>query len=165
MASWNDIVQAEPEFAAAVQRRFDAHRHKTLATLRADGSPRISGVEATFGGGQLWLGMMPESRKALDLRRDSRLALHSASTDPEMAEGDAKLSGTAEEVSDPSSYGVFAGASTQASGEKPPPLGSFHLFRVDIADVVLVRVGGDPPDRLVIETWREGRGVHRVERR
>jgi hypothetical protein len=165
MSSWGEIAQAEPGFAATVQRRFDAHRHKTLATLRADGSPRISGVEATFGGGELWLGMMPDSRKALDLRRDPRLALHSASLDPEMSEGDAKISGRAQEVSDPSSYRSFARASGEATGEKPPPAGSFHLFRVDVSEVVLIRVGGDPPDRLVIETWRADTGLHRVERR
>jgi hypothetical protein len=135
-----------------------------LATLRADGSPRISGVEATFGGGELWLGMMPDSRKALDLRRDPRLALHSASLDPRMAEGDAKISGRGHEVSDPSSYESFARASGQATGENPPPPGSFHLFRVDVTEVVLTRVGGDHGDHLVIETWRPDRGVQRVER-
>jgi hypothetical protein len=165
MASWSEIVEAEPEFAGAVRQRFDAHKHKTIATLRADGSPRISGVEATFGGGELWLGMMPDSRKALDLRRDPRLALHSASLDPEMSEGDAKVSGRAEEVSDPASHRAFALASGQATGEKPPPPGSFHLFRVDVSDVVLIRVGGDPPDRLEIETWQPGEPLRRVERK
>jgi Pyridoxamine 5'-phosphate oxidase len=164
MTSWGEVVEAEPEFAAAVRGRFDAHKHKTIATLRADGSPRISGVEATFGGGELWLGMMPESRKALDLRRDPRLALHSGSLDPEMAEGDAKISGLAEEVSDPSSYRAFSDAAASATGEQQPPMGSFHLFRVNLTDVVLIRVGGDPPDHLVIETWRSGKGLHRVER-
>src|SRR5688500_9406043 len=98
MASWSDVARAEPEFAQTVQRRFDAHKHKTLATLRKNGAPRISGVEATFGGGELWLGMMPGSRKALDLRRDPRLALHSATLDPAVSEGDAKLSGRGVEV-------------------------------------------------------------------
>ena len=91
---------AAPELAVAVQRSFDAHIHKTLATLRADGSPRISGQEASFREGELWLGMMPDSRKATDLLRDPRLALHSATVDPEMAGGDAKLAGRAEEVTD-----------------------------------------------------------------
>jgi hypothetical protein len=45
MAAWRDVEQSEPEFAARVRRLFEAGRHKTIATLRADGSPRISGIE------------------------------------------------------------------------------------------------------------------------
>lgn len=70
MASWREFAASAPELAAGVLRLFDAHKHKTMATIRKDGSPRISGIEATFEDGQLWLGMMPSSRKAQDLRRD-----------------------------------------------------------------------------------------------
>ena len=163
MARWADVERTEPAFAAAVRTRLDAHRHKMIATLRADGSPRISGVETTFSDGDLWLGMMPGSRKAQDLRRDPRLALHSGSPDPDDADpsrwaGDAKLSGRAEEVTDAEGYRRYAG---DAQGAPEP--GSFHLFRIEIDDVTLVRIG-DPPDRLLIETWRQGAGVSRVER-
>ena len=48
MATWHDVERAEPEFAQRVRGLFEAHRHKTIATLRADGSPRISGIEAAF---------------------------------------------------------------------------------------------------------------------
>ena len=66
-----------------MRARFDAHRHKILGTLRADGSPRLSGIETTFKDGELWLGMMPGSRKVQDLQRDPRLALHSPPVDPD----------------------------------------------------------------------------------
>lgn len=158
MAAWHDVVSAAPEFAKAVQERFDAHRHKTLATLRKDGSPRISGIEASFVDDQLWLGMMHGSRKAIDLRRDPRLALHSATVDSEMSDGDAKIAGRAVEVTDRAAVDAFV----ESSGEDPPA--PFHLFRVDIAEVALVRVG-DPPDHLVIESWRENEGLRRIERR
>src|SRR3972149_4326856 len=99
MARWQDVVDSAPEFAATVQSLFDAHRHKTLATLRKDGSPRISGIETQFKAGELWFGSMKDARKAVDLRRDSRLALHSPSPDPgddPLAwPGDAKLAGRA----------------------------------------------------------------------
>ena len=99
MATWSEIESAAPELAGRARAAFDAHKHKVLATLRRDGSPRISGIEATITDGELWLGMMPGSRKALDLRRDPRLALHSASDDPPddptAWTGDAKLSGRA----------------------------------------------------------------------
>jgi hypothetical protein len=156
-------MNAAPELSAAVQQRFDAYIHKTLATLRADGSPRISGVEASFRDGELWLGMMPESRKAKDLLRDPRFALHSATVDPDMTDGDAKLSGRAEEVTDRETFAWFVGQEREQKGEEPPL--PFHLFRVEVDEIVLTTLGGDPPDRLVIETWRERRGITRVERR
>ena len=161
--AWAEFARSEPEFAKLIEDRFNSHKHKMLATLRKDGSPRITGIEATFANGQLWLGMMPGSMKALDLRRDPRLALHSASVDPEMAEGDAKIAGRAIEHRAEDTKAKFAGAVKDASGEDMPP-GPFHLFSIDIEEVVLIRIG-DPADHLVIETWREGKGLKRVERR
>ena len=157
------MTKAAPELAAAVQRCFDAHIHKTLATLRADGSPRVSGQEMSFRDGNAWLGMMPDSRKARDLQRDPRLAVHSATVDPSMAGGDAKLSGRALEVTDRETFDWFISKEGEEKGEEPPE--PFHLFRVDVGEIVLTTLGGDPPDHLVIETWRERRGVTRVERR
>jgi hypothetical protein len=159
MVRWADLERAEPELAAAVRARFDAHRHKVLGTLRADGSPRLSGIEATFSRGELWLGMMPDSRKALDLRRDPRMALHSATVDPELAEGDARIGGRAIEDTRPGAMAeLVAGDDRHAD---PPP---GHVFRVDIEDVLLLRIG-DPPDHLVLETWTPGQGRRRIERR
>jgi len=160
MASWAEIETAAPELAARARAAFDAHKHKVLATLRRDGSPRVSGIEATFADGQLWLGMMPGSRKALDLRRDPRLALHSASLDPPTDDpgswaGDAKLSGRAVEVDDP------ALLERLGAGEDA---GEAHLFRVDVAELVHTRVG-EPADHLVIELWQEGRGLRTMRRR
>ena len=104
MATWDEVVAEAPELAEAVRARLDAGVHKTLATLRADGSPRISGTEVTFVDGDLWFGSMWQSRKALDLQRDPRFALHSASADPPEWTGDAKLSGRREEVTDPARF-------------------------------------------------------------
>jgi hypothetical protein len=162
VASWQQVTAEAPALAAAAEERFAAHRHKLLATLRRDGSPRLSGIEATFVGGELFLGMMPDSRKGADLRRDPRLALHSGSPDPDDADpsawvGDAKLSGHAIEVTDPETVRLFVGE----QAEMPP--GSFDLFRVDVQELTTIRVG-DPADHLVIETWREGRGIQRIER-
>jgi hypothetical protein len=159
MASWQEVEAAVPELARAARAVFDAHRHKLLATLRRDGSPRISGIEATFADGDLWLGMMPGSRKAMDLRHDPRLALHSASLDPPDDPtdwtGDAKLAGRAVEVDDP------ARLARLGAGEEA---GEAHLFRVEVTELVHTRVG-DPPDHLVIEVWQEGRGLRRLQRR
>jgi hypothetical protein len=160
MATWEEFTAAAPDLAKAVRAVFDAQTNKLLATLRRDGSPRISGIETTFKDGELWLGMMDGSRKALDLRRDPRMALHNASADPgddpSAWQGDAKLAGRAIEITDPAALEAFR------TPEQPP--GPFHLFRVDITEVVLTRVGS-PPDHLAIELWRDGEGVRRFERR
>ena len=157
MASWGEVVASAPAFAEAVRGYLDGHLHKTLATLRRDGSPRISGIETVFTEDDLFLGMMWHSFKAIDLRRDPRFALHSGSVDPPAWTGDAKLSGRAEEVADQARVrAVLAGADR----EQPGPA---HLFRADITDVSVVRLG-DPPDHLVTELWRPGQAV-RVTRR
>lgn len=66
VATWQHIVDSAPEFAATLRRHLDARAHKTIATLRVDGSPRISGIETFFADGELWFGSMPNARKALD---------------------------------------------------------------------------------------------------
>ena len=101
VTSWRDVEQAEPAFAQLVRRLFDAHRHKTIATLRADGSPRISGIEAAFEDSDLVFSSMPSARKGADLRRDPRFALHSATVDPVAGAearwpGEAKISGSSD---------------------------------------------------------------------
>jgi hypothetical protein len=162
VTSWNDVEAAVPDLAAAVRAAFDAHRHKLLATLRADGSPRLSGNEATFRDGQIWLGMMPRSLKALDLRRDPRLELHSAPVEVELKLGDARIAGRAVEETDAGVLRAFSAAAEEEHGAPPPS--PFDLFRVDITDVVLIRIG-DPADHLVIESWSPAAGYRRTERR
>ena len=170
MAAWSEVEAAVPDLAAAVRAVFDAHKHKVIATLRADGSPRVSGNEAGFSDGEVWLGMMDGSVKARDLLRDPRLAIHSATADPEMKQGDAKLAGRAVEVTDPEVIRRFgetvaeehAGPDNhEVTEEAPEP---FHLFRVDITEVSIVRIG-DPADHLVIESWSAAAGYRRTERR
>jgi hypothetical protein len=158
MASWTEVEAAAPELAAQARKVLEAHLHKTMATVRKDGSPRISGTEAKFFEGDIYLGSMPGSRKAADLRRDPRLALHCAPIYTKLTDGDAKLSGRAVEVTDPGVIARF----TDSLEERPPD--PFPLFRIDITELTLTRIG-DPPDHIVIETWREGRGIQRFERR
>jgi hypothetical protein len=154
--SWGQVETEAPELAALARGFLDAYVHKTLATLRRDGSPRISGTEVVFADGELWLGSMWRSLKALDLLRDPRFALHSGSVDPPGWTGDAKLAGRAEEVTDLERKAAIIG--------NDAPAGSSHLFRADVTELVVVRLG-EPADHLVIETWHAGRGVTRRERR
>jgi hypothetical protein len=150
MTAWKDVERAEPEFAQRVRGLFDRRRHKTIATVRADGSPRISGIEVAFEDGELVFGSMQNARKGADLRRDPRFALHSATIDPvEGAEaqwpGEAKISGRA------------IAATPLAEGSDG------DRFRADIAEVVHTHLD-EKATLLVVEWWTPARGLRAIER-
>ena len=159
MASWSDVTAAAPDLAADVQARFEAHGLAFLATLRKDGSPRISGLETFFGAGELWLGMMDGARKLADLRRDPRFALHAATADKEVKDGDAKLSGIARWVDDDATFATFTEAARAVHDHMPE--GRFPLFRADVLEISHLRPNGD---HLVIRWWREGAPPQEVKR-
>jgi len=152
VAGWSQFEAEAPELSARVRARLDAHGHKTIATLRRDGSPRISGTEARFADGELWIGSMWQALKARDLQRDPRFALHSGSDEPSEWTGDAKLSGVAEEITDPERV-------RQLNGGQGPS----HLFRLDLREVSTVGLD-DSRKQLVIEVWTPGRGVRTKHR-
>jgi hypothetical protein len=150
MATWKDVEQAEPDFAARVRRLFDAGRHKTIATVRADGSPRISGIEVEFADGELRFGSMAGARKGADLRRDPRFALHGPTFHPQEGKeaqwpGEAKIAGRA----------VPAGPADDEADA--------GLFLADISEVVITRLNPEAT-LLVIESWTPARGLAVTER-
>ncbi|HEX4723671.1 MAG TPA: pyridoxamine 5'-phosphate oxidase family protein [Pseudonocardiaceae bacterium] len=143
MTTWEELAAAEPDLARRVRALFAQRKHATIATLRADGSPRISGTEVEFADGGLHIGSMGGARKALDLRRDPRYALHCPTVDaPDDDQaawpGDAKIAGRAFE---------------EADGDD----GS-HRFRLDVSEVVLTRLT-EAGDQLRIESWHPERGL------
>jgi hypothetical protein len=151
MARWSEFASADPALAGRIEERFRIRKHKTLATLRKDGSPRISGIEVEFADGELFLGMMPDSIKLHDLERDARLALHSPTEDPPDGgaqgwAGEAKLAGVAVEVD--------ASALPVAGGRR---------FRIDITEAVLTHLN-EAGDLLVVESWHPETGTRRLER-
>jgi hypothetical protein len=150
MTAWRDVEQAAPEFAQRVRALFDAHRHKTIATVRVGGAPRISGIETVFEDGELVFGSMANARKGADLRRDPRFALHSATVDPiEGSEarwpGEAKISGRA----------IAAGPIAEGQdGDR---------FLADIAEVVHTHLNV-AATMLVVQWWTPKHGLRMVER-
>ena len=137
MASGAEFAAAEPEFAVRVRKLPSSRKHLTMATLRRDGSPRISGTEVQFSDDQVQLGSMPAAVKALDLLRDPRVAIHGPTHDPTKSgawRGEAKIAGRAMAV---------------------PTDGEGHSFRIDIREVVVTRLGGKG---LLIESWDPERG-------
>ncbi|MGC9438840.1 pyridoxamine 5'-phosphate oxidase family protein [Streptomyces sp. WG5] len=154
VADWAAFATAEPALAATVEARFGAYTHHTLATLRRDGSPRTSGLEVRFLGGKLWLGMMPGSLKALDLRRDPRFALQANPGDGTgMGGGDVRIGGRAVEVEEAEARAAYV-----KEVEPPEP---FHLFRTELTEVVRTCVEGDC---LVVQVWQPGEPLRTVRR-
>ncbi len=145
MASWAQVENEAAELAKAVRTCFDVRKHCTMATLRADGSPRISGTEVQWEDGELQIGSMPGALKAHDLRRDGRVAIHSPTVDPPDGNesawaGEAKVAGVAVEVE---------------TGD------ASHRFRIDLTEIVHTKVDGDA---LLITSWHRGRGVEQRRR-
>ncbi len=148
MVTWGQFESEAAELAATIRARFEAAPTHVLATLRRDGSPRVSGSEVDFMAGDLSFGSMRNAVKARDLRRDGRCAIHAHPS----KDGDAKVAGVAQEIT-----GEAKRAYTR--GSEPP--GGFHAFRLDLTEAVLTSVEGD---ELVVRLWRPGEGV-RVLRR
>jgi len=147
LPSWAEFATANPEFAARLRALLASRKHLTMATLRRDGSPRISGTEIEFADGQVRIGSMPGAVKALDLRRDPRVAIHGPTDDPPELNaagwvGEAKVAGTATEVDSGSTA---------------------HRFLIDIQEAVITRLN-EAGNRLVVESWTEVRGYQIAER-
>jgi hypothetical protein len=155
MPSWKEFERSEPDFAVRVRRLFEAGRHKTIATLRADGSPRISGIECEFTDADLRFGSMAAARKGADLARDPRFALHGPTFHPVEGKesewpGEAKIAGKA----------VFAGPVTTDEATEQP---EGQMFVADITEVVITHLTAEAT-RLVVESWTPGSGLRTVER-
>jgi hypothetical protein len=145
MPSWGEFESAEPEFARRIRVLMSARKHLTMATLRRDGSPRISGTEVEFAADQLKIGSMAGAVKAQDLIRDARVAIHGPTSDPAEDNpggwsGEAKIAGR---------------AASHDSGDDT------HAFTIDVEEAVITSVSGD---KLVVESWTPSRGYRRIER-
>jgi hypothetical protein len=147
VATWGEFEEAEPDFATQVKALFDAGRHKTIATVRADGSPRISGIECVIADGQLTMGSIGNARKGADLKRDPRFALHGPTFHPVEGKegewpGEVKVAGTV--------------TLTESSPEA-------DAFVADIIEVAFTHLNPEAT-RLVVEWWTPVNGLQRVER-
>lgn len=151
MACWQEFAAAEPELSTVVRARLTALRHHVLATVRADGAPRVSGTEVAWYGVDLTLGSMPSARKALDLRRDARFALHgNPGEGGEPTSPDVKISGRAHEVT--------GAEHEQWVATVAPPSTCSHLFRLDLTEIVTTGLNADHT-QLIIRSWRPELGV------
>ena len=161
--SWDDFSRAAPALAAVVRHRLEASEHHVIATLRADGSPRVNGTNVLFDGGELLVGCMPGTRRADDLRRDPRCALHTAPDLPTMPEGDARLECVAVQLDPAAAAAVFAqlasGGDEDGPAEAEPLEG--ELFALRLRSVSTIRT---VDDHLDLQVWSPATGVRNVQR-
>jgi len=163
--TWTDFAAGAPETAAVFLRRLEATGMALLATIRRDGSPRISPLEPDVSSGRLWLGSMPNSTKSKDLRRDPRCCLHSATEDKEVKDGDAKLWGRAIEVVDLADRQAFVASVKERTGNDLDAMpGGFDLFWLDVTGASAVQLGADG-QHLRITAWEAGGEERVIERR
>ena len=154
--NWEAFKQAVPELAERAEQLFDKTGVVLVGTIRKNGSPRISPVESLITGGELYLGMMWKTYKALDLLRDPRCTIHNAIQDRFASEGELKLHGRAIDIQDSDTRRRYGDALYEKIGWKPPEGMKFHLFSVDVESAALFVADGDA--RLVTR-WRAGEAV------
>ncbi len=151
-ATWGQFAESDPELAALGEAQFGRTGLVLVGTLRRDGWPRISPVEPFFAGGQLYLGMMWRSVKALDLLRDPRCVVHSTVSNRDGTEGEFKVYGRAREVDDPDEWRKFGYAVYAAIGLRIEDVEGY-CFAIDIESVVFSVLRGEEFHRQI---WRAG---------
>jgi hypothetical protein len=154
--NWSGFAAAAPELAVLGVERFERTGLCLVGTIKADGYPRISPVEPYIVDGELMLGMMWRSKKALDMQRDPRVVVHSTVSDTAGTEGDFKVYGRAVDVPEPERRTRFGDATEARIDWRPSE--PFHLVSVDIDSAGFVIFGDD---RYGL-AWDSGRGLRRL---
>jgi predicted pyridoxine 5'-phosphate oxidase superfamily flavin-nucleotide-binding protein len=156
------FAEEAPRIADVFVRRHTATSNLCLlATLRSDGYPRISPMEPRILDGELILVGMPNTTKFRDLARDPRFCLHTATVDPYVGDGDAKLWGEVENLQDQDVHERFANDLFEESGFdlRGQEFDPFYIANIAAASSIEV-VGGE----LSITIWKPGEGEQVVRK-
>jgi hypothetical protein len=149
---WDEFEEQAPDLAALGRERIEGNEIVLVGTVTKRGEPRISAVEPMIFEGQLLLGMMWQSRKALDLLRDPRILVHTVISKGDGTEGEFKVRGRAVDVKDPGLRERYANAVFQKIDWRPSE--PYHLFAVDIEGAAFIRYGGE--ERTVLRWQARG---------
>ncbi len=147
---WQDFKKSGPDLAALGEELFERTGLVLLGSLRKDGFPRISPVEVLFNDGHLFLGMMWKSRKALDLLREPRCTVHSATSNRDGSQGDFKVYGRAVEIHDLETRRRYSEALYLKIRWKPEEP-EFHLFSIDVDSIALVEF---KDEKMTQRVWK-----------
>jgi Pyridoxamine 5'-phosphate oxidase len=157
---WSDFEARQPRLATLGREKLLGPGVVLVVTVRRDGTPRLSPVEPFLLDGELWLSMLRQSTKAVDLARDPRILVHSVVTGRDGGDGEFKVRGTARSETDPAVQRRYAKAVAEALGWRPIP-GEFHLFAVDLDDITFIRYVEATGDQFVTRWPRGGEFVRR----
>jgi hypothetical protein len=146
IVNWDEFAATAPELAEFGRERITRDGAVLLGTIRADGTPRISPVEAYFFEGAIALGMMWRSRKALDLERDPRCLLHTLVLSKDGRAGEFKLRGQAVDIPEPARRQRYADLVFAAIDWRPTE--PYHLCEIDIESAAYIDFSGDGLMRL-----------------
>jgi hypothetical protein len=145
---WSEIERSQPRLAELGRHRLLGPGVVLVGTIRRDGTPRISPVEPFVMDGDLWLIMMWRSTKAIDLTRDPRILVHSVITSRDGGEGEYKVRGAVHAQTDVAAQRRLADSVEKRLGWRPEP-GRFHLFAVDIDEIIFIRYDDASGDQFV----------------
>jgi hypothetical protein len=127
MSTWGEFRVEHPALAAFGAERL-GYAPAYLATVRADGAPRVHPVTPVIGDDHLFLFMEPTSPKGRDLRERGSYALHSAVPDMKGTGGEFRMSGTATLVDDQELRALAVAAASYSPAER------YILFELHIAE-------------------------------
>jgi hypothetical protein len=149
---WIDFEAKNEDLSALVRAKLIEPGLVMVATIRSDGSPRVSPVNPHVWDGDLCLSLASMTRKAADVRRDPRILVHNAVTRWDGADGELKVRATARAETDASALDNFAAAVKERTGWAPPP-GTFNLYRLDIDDVTFIDRENRPAYAPGVTRW------------
>jgi hypothetical protein len=127
-STWGEFAAAEPELAVFVAERLQA-APSYLATVRANGAPRVHPVTPIITADGIYLFMEPTSPKGTDLRERGSFALHNGVPDNAGTGGEASMSGTGHPVDDPAVRATVVAAASYG------PADHYVLFELRPAEV------------------------------
>jgi hypothetical protein len=142
--TWHALEKAAPSVAAYAQERL-AGRVAYLATVQADGGPRVHPVTPIIGAGRLFIFMEPTSPKGRDLQRDGRYALHCGVEDNSGGAGEVLVRGRGVLVETPE----LRSAAVASSSYQPNDRYILFELLVEQVDVTIYQAEG-----LRRERWR-----------
>lgn len=161
MVSLAQLHQRAPSIAGFLAERIEAAGLCLLATTRADGWPRVSPLEVFVHDGRIFVGSMPGSVKAADLRRDPRCCAITPLVDKDDLSGEAKLFCRARAVVDLGEWEAIRATFLAGRGFDVGEIGGAHLFELDIEGAAWQRVEGET---LRTTSWHPVRGVREIAR-
>jgi len=163
MLTFAEFEAVAPEIAAPIRAKLEDKGLCFLATLRRDGSPRISPLEVSFLQDGLYVGSMPGATKARDLQRDPRCALLTPITDKDDLSGEGKAFLHAIEITDPARARELLVQAVEGTDDMD--IDDFgddsHMFELRVTGAAWQRV---EDDTWVTTSWVEGQAVRHRRR-